>query len=120
MLYTCCWTSRPLMCGRRNWWKPGSPRTRSTGTANSGSGTPVFAHGDTLAAVAETVGMDAKTLQGTVDTYNGAVDAGVDKAFGRAANYLTMKIGSGPYYLVEQSPGLPPRWAALWSTRRCK
>ena len=72
--------------------------------ANNGSGTPVFAHGDTLAAVAETVGMDAKTLQGTVDTYNGAVDAGVDKAFGRAADYLTMKIGSGPYYLVEQKP----------------
>ena len=31
-------------------------------------------------------------------------DAGVDEAFGRPADYLKMKIGSGPYYLVEQKP----------------
>lgn len=72
--------------------------------ANNGASTPVFAHGDTLAAVAGAVGMDADTLQNTVDTYNGYVDAGVDEAFGRPADYLKMKIGSGPYYLVEQKP----------------
>ena len=49
-------------------------------------------------------GMDANTLQNTVDTYNGYVDAGVDAAFGRPADYLKMKIGSGPYYLIEQKP----------------
>ena len=30
--------------------------------------------------------------------------AGNDEDFGRSADYMTMAIGDGPYYLVEQKP----------------
>lgn len=71
---------------------------------SNGTSTPVFAHGNTLEELASTVGMDAQTLKNTVETYNGYVDAGVDAEFGRTGDYLKMKIGEGPYYLVEQKP----------------
>lgn len=70
---------------------------------NNGSTTPVFAHGDTLADLAAVAGMDAATLQQTVDDYNGYVESGTDP-LGRSGEYLSMKIGDGPYYLVEQKP----------------
>lgn len=69
----------------------------------NGSSTPVFAHGDSIEDLAKTVGMDAATLQQTIDAYNAGVDAGTDE-FGRSGEYLQNKIGDGPYYLVEQKP----------------
>ncbi len=72
--------------------------------AANGSTTPVFAHGETLEEVAGVVGMDAETLKKTVETYNSYVDSGVDADFGRSADYMTMKIGNGPYNLIEQKP----------------
>lgn len=69
---------------------------------NNGSTTPIFAHADTIEEVAAIVGMDAATLQATVDTYNSYVEAGEDAEFGRSSDYMTAKIGDGPYYLVEQ------------------
>lgn len=71
---------------------------------NNGSSAPIFAHGKTVADLAQTVGMDAATLQQTIDTYNSYVDAGVDSEFNRPADFLKKKIGEGPYYLVEQKP----------------
>ena len=70
----------------------------------NGTATPVFAHGDTLAEAAEHAGIDAAALEATVETYNGYVEAGEDAEFGRGAEYLTVKIGDGPYYIVEQKP----------------
>ncbi len=70
----------------------------------NGTATPVFGHGDTLAEAAEAAGIDAEALAKTVETYNGYVEAGEDAEFGRAADYMTMKIGDGPYYIVEQKP----------------
>ena len=70
----------------------------------NGSSSPVFAHADTLEELAGIMGMDPAVLQQTVDTYNAAVDAGVDTEFGRSGEYLQHKIGDGPYYLVEQRP----------------
>lgn len=70
--------------------------------ANNGSTTPIFAHGETLDEVAALVGMDADTLKTTVETYNSYVQAGEDKEFGRAAEYMSAEIGDGPYYLIEQ------------------
>ncbi|MCC8066167.1 MAG: FAD-binding protein, partial [Clostridiales bacterium] len=70
----------------------------------NGSTTPVFIHGDTIAEVAETAGIDPDTLQATVDRYNSFVESGVDEDFGRSADYMTMEIGDGPYYLIEQKP----------------
>lgn len=72
--------------------------------AENGKTTPVFAHADTLEALAGIVGMDPAVLTATVETYNGYVQAGEDRDFGRAAEYMTMEIGAGPYYLVEQKP----------------
>lgn len=70
----------------------------------NGSSTPVFAHADTVAELAQIVGMDPAVLQQTIDTYNAAVESGVDAEFGRSGQYLQNKIGAGPYYLVEQKP----------------
>lgn len=65
----------------------------------NGSGTTVFAHGETLAAVAGQVGMNAENLAATVELYNSYVAGGEDKDFGRT---ISTAIGEGPYYLVEQ------------------
>ena len=70
----------------------------------NGTTTPVFAHGDTIAEAAAAAGVDADALAQTVETYNGYVEAGEDAEFGRGADYLTVKIGDGPYYIVEQKP----------------
>lgn len=51
-----------------------------------------------------TAGIDPAALAATVERYNGFVESGVDKDFGRSKDYMTMKIGAGPYYLVEQKP----------------
>lgn len=71
---------------------------------NNGSQTPYFFHADTITALAAKAGMDASTLQATVERYNGFVKAGEDADFGRSAAYLKKEIGAGPYYLVEQKP----------------
>lgn len=70
----------------------------------NGTTTPVFGHGDTIAEAAAAAGVDAAALEATVETYNGYVEAGEDAEFGRGSEYLTVKIGDGPYYIVEQKP----------------
>ena len=70
----------------------------------NGTTTPVFGHGDTLAEAAAAAGVDAEALAATVETYNSYVEAGEDAEFGRSAEYLTVKISDGPYYIVEQKP----------------
>ena len=70
----------------------------------NGTSTPVFAHGETLEEAAAAAGIDADALKATVERYNGFVAAGVDEDFGRADTYLTMPIGDGPYYIIEQKP----------------
>lgn len=49
-------------------------------------------------------GVNGENLVKTVERYNGFVAAGNDEDFGRSADYMTMAIGDGPYYLVEQKP----------------
>ena len=70
----------------------------------NGKSTPVFGHGDTIEDAAKAAGVDGKELAKTVETYNGYVKTGEDKEFGRLAEYMTMPIGDGPYYIVEQKP----------------
>ena len=70
----------------------------------NGTALPVFGHGDTLAEAAEAAGVDADALAETVELYNSYVEAGEDADFGRSAEYMTMPIGDGPYYIVEQKP----------------
>ena len=72
--------------------------------AANGTTTPVFAHGDTLEEVAAAAGVNGENLVKTVERYNSFVANGNDEDFGRSADYMTMAIGDGPYYLVEQKP----------------
>lgn len=72
--------------------------------AVNGAAAPVFAHGETIEEAAAAAGVDGAALEDTVARYNGFVAAGADEDFGRAAAYMTMPIGEGPYYLVEQKP----------------
>ena len=72
--------------------------------AANGTTTPVFAHGETLEEAAAAAGVNAENLAATVEKYNSFVEKGEDADFGRNASYLTMKIGTGPYYLIEQKP----------------
>ena len=72
--------------------------------ASNGTTTPVFAHGETLEEAAAAAGVNAENLATTVEKYNSFVEKGEDADFGRNASYLTMKIGAGPYYLIEQKP----------------
>jgi urocanate reductase len=72
--------------------------------ANNGSEPPLFAHGETVDEVAAVAGIDAAQLNATIERYNGFVEAGVDEDFARRAEYLSAKIGEGPYYIVEQKP----------------
>ena len=53
---------------------------------------------------AAAAGVNAENLAATVEKYNSFVEKGEDADFGRNASYLTMKIGAGPYYLIEQKP----------------
>jgi fumarate reductase flavoprotein subunit len=70
----------------------------------NGTSTPIFAHGDTIEEAAEAAGIDGTALAATVEKYNGFVETGEDTDFGRSADYMTMPIGDGPYYIVEHKP----------------
>jgi fumarate reductase flavoprotein subunit len=70
----------------------------------NGTTTPVFAHGETIEEAAAAAGIDGEALAATVERYNGFVENGEDEDFGRSAEYMTMPIGDGPYYIIEQKP----------------
>ncbi len=57
-----------------------------------------------LDEVAVTAGVDAATLQDTVERYNAFVDAGVDEDFGKSAEALAEKFEEGPFYVAEVQP----------------
>lgn len=58
--------------------------------------------GETLEELAKNAGIDAAGLAATVEAYNGYVQAGEDKDFGRAAD--TMVALEGPFYAVKTCP----------------
>lgn len=62
--------------------------------------TPYAFRGDTVAELAEQMGVDAAVLQGEIDKYNLAVETGVDEEFGRAADTLVYTVSEGPYYAL--------------------
>ncbi len=72
--------------------------------ANNGSKAPYFMTAATLDELAAVAKMDPETLKATVERYNGFVKNGKDEDFDRPAANMTMEIGAGPYYLVEQKP----------------
>lgn len=59
---------------------------------------------DSISALAQSVGLDEKALQKTVDEYNAACAEGIDKDFGKASEHLR-PIAEGPYYILEVADG---------------
>lgn len=60
---------------------------------------PRFVRADSVADLAAATGMNAETLQASIDQFNQAVAAGEDGAFGR--KHLVRPIAHPPYYAVE-------------------
>lgn len=58
---------------------------------------------DTIAELAERIGLDPATLEETVRRYNRACEAKVDEAFGRDPKTLT-PIAEPPFYAFESAP----------------
>ncbi|MCR4940784.1 MAG: flavocytochrome c [Treponemataceae bacterium] len=72
------------------------------GYANKG----LLTQADTLAGLAEKLGMPAADLEATVASYNKMQAAGNDTEFGRAASDMPRAIATGPYYAVEVGPAV--------------
>lgn len=70
--------------------------------ANNGKSEPLFTKGSTAKEAAEAAGIDGDALTKTIETFNSYVDAGEDKDFRRAKDYLTAKFEDGPIFIVEQ------------------
>lgn len=60
--------------------------------------------GGDVAALAEAIGCDEATLQATLDTWNNAVAAGKDDAFGRTS--FAEALDTAPYYAIKVAPGV--------------
>lgn len=60
---------------------------------------------DTLAELAELIGVNAENLENTVATYGGYVKSGEDKAFGRTL-YMNTALETPPYYAARTQPGI--------------
>ena len=59
---------------------------------------------DSIAALAQVIGLDPTRLQDSVTRWNDHCSAGRDADFGR--NLMMTPIGAGPYYAVELSPSM--------------
>lgn len=67
--------------------------------ASNGASDPVMVKGETLEALANTLNIDAESLQVTVDQYNESVNAGSDELFNRKVSKPMDTAGN--YYAVE-------------------
>ncbi|MFC6253924.1 flavocytochrome c [Secundilactobacillus hailunensis] len=59
---------------------------------------------DTLADLATQIGMDPKTLEKTVATYNSYVDQGSDPDFGKSV--FDLKVEQAPFYATPRKPAI--------------
>jgi succinate dehydrogenase/fumarate reductase flavoprotein subunit len=59
---------------------------------------------DSLASLADSIGLDSATLVDTVSRWNRSCDAGNDAEFGR--RLMLAPLGDGPFYAVELSPSM--------------
>jgi succinate dehydrogenase/fumarate reductase flavoprotein subunit len=65
-----------------------------------------IAQADTIAELARAIGRDPDVLTATVEEYNDACKAGIDPAFGRAADRLE-PVAEPPFYAVQIVPCIP-------------
>lgn len=56
---------------------------------------------DTLAELAELIGVDAEGLMATVETYNSYCSSGADEEFGKNADALSALSADGPFWAVK-------------------
>lgn len=60
---------------------------------------------DTIAQLAQMIGLDPETLSAEVERYNTACDAGVDAEYGRNPDSL-LPIATGPFYAAPLTPSI--------------
>lgn len=77
-----------------------SPETMNGWIEQDNDKLPIIVKADTVEGAASEIGIDAKNLKATIETFNSGLDAGVDPEFGRP---MTTAIGEGPYYIIKQS-----------------
>lgn len=70
---------------------------------SNGEASPYFMHSETIEALEKISNIPEGNLKETVEAFNQAVNTKEDKC-GRQADNLQVKVGEGPYYLVEQKP----------------
>ena len=66
---------------------------------------PGVVSGDTVAEVAEALGLDAAALEATVERYNGFCEKGVDEDYGKPAEML-LPVSTPPFYGSKITPTL--------------
>ena len=59
-----------------------------------------FTVADSIEELAESKGLDPKTLRSTIDAYNGFCESGVDEEFGKPAEFLA-PISKKPFYIFK-------------------
>ncbi len=62
--------------------------------------------GNTLAELAEAIGIPAADIEATLKRYNAQQKAGVDEDFGRSATEMTAALEIAPYYAVCVTPAI--------------
>ena len=62
--------------------------------------------GNTLAELAEAIGIPAADIEATLKRYNAQQKAGVDEDFGRSATEMTAALETAPYYAVCVTPAI--------------
>ena len=86
-------------CGCRSTIPLGMPLDQLDDVMDAAVATGYAHKADTIAELAEQIGIDPAVLEETVAAYNAACEAGEDAEFGKDPKYLK-KIGEGPYYAV--------------------
>ena len=89
------WLSWPISTGQYTWSADNSVELEKGW----------FKKADSIEELAEQIGYNPETIVNTVNKFNAAVDAGVDKEFGRDINTMA-KIENGPYYAIQIIPTL--------------
>jgi fumarate reductase flavoprotein subunit len=78
-----------------------SSNTDMNAVLDNGVALSAVVSGDSVDALAEALGIDAATLENTIDTYNGYCESGVDEDFGKDAENLVAYDTSGTMYAVK-------------------
>ena len=87
-------------CGCRSTIPLGMPLDQMDEVMEAALGTGYAHRADTIAGLAELIGVDPAVLEKTVADYNAACEAGEDAEFGKDPKFLKA-IGAGPYYAIQ-------------------